>query len=53
MSKYMCEAYCNPKSCINNLTAPQDWARTFEVLQFAKHKVKQIALIQYVCHWKD
>ena len=53
MSKYKCEAYCIPKSCITNLTAPQDWARIFEVSQFAKHKVEQIALIQYVFHWKD
>ena len=53
MSKYMCKAYCSPKSCINDLTAPQHWARTFEVLQFAKHKFEQIAIIQYVFHWKD
>ena len=25
-----------------------NWVRTFEALQFAKHKVKQIALIQCV-----
>ena len=47
----MCEAYSSLKSCIINLTAARHSARTFEALQFAKHKVEQIALIQCVFHW--